>query len=404
MAMPTSPGRAPSLSAVERQVLDVLRRHGALPRSELAQVCQLPRSTLMDVTARLRLHGLVIEQPRAADPARRGRPAMVVRLAPPAGHVAVISLTHGTLRAAVIGFDGQVHGERVAESGIDALADGPVPPGLNMIDEILADCHLARGGLACAVIGVPMPFQPGVGVIDLESPSSAARPTALPDWTRSDPAPRLAAELSVPAWCENDANLGALGEHAFGAAQGLSELIYIKIAEGVGSGIIVNGRLCRGARGLAGEMLHLHVSDEGPVCICGGRGCLLTHFNTPRLVDIVQPAHRDPITVSTVFALASGGDAGASRVLADMGRLLGRSLADLCVLLNLEAIVIDGLLGEAASAVIAGIRLELDRYAPPGVVADARLVRGLLGRRAELLGAVALARQKLALPAVAAPC
>jgi predicted NBD/HSP70 family sugar kinase len=195
----------------------------------------------------------------------------------------------------------------------------------------------------------------------------------------------------VPAWAENDANLAALGEAHFGSGRGFEDLLYLKIVVGVGAGIVLGGRLHRGAGGLAGELAHLHIKEDGPVCACGGRGCLMTQFSSPRLVDLVQSAHTHPLTLQDVLTLAEQGDPGVQRVLSDLGRTIGRSLADLCVYLNPAAIIVDGMLGSAAEPVIAGIRQMLQRYVQP-LAADVTLVRGELGATAEVLGAVALAR------------
>ena len=119
----------------------------------------------------------------------------------------------------------------------------------------------------------------------------------------------------------------------------------------------------------------------------------MTQFNLPWLVDLVQSAHPHPLTLDDVLALAEGRDPGVLRVLGDVGRLLGRSLADACVYLNPAQIIVDGLLGEAAEPVIDGIREMVQRYLQPLAAAGLAVVRGQLGANAEILGAVALARR-----------
>lgn len=382
------------LTLAEREVVIALRRHGALDRSELARRCGLPRTTVNDALTRLRDRGLITEEARPAL-GKRGRPPAAVQLHPRSGVVGAISMTHGTLRAAVIGFDNTIYGETHAEAFLADLPHGPVEPGVRMLDDVLAAAGMSRRDLACAVLGVPMPVKSGAGAVPLPPPRSANAFQALPGWADADPAKPLSEELGVPAWCENDANLAALGEMNEGAGLGLSHFIYIKIAQGVGSGIIVNRQVCRGSSGLAGEMLHLHVRETGPICMCGGRGCLITEADSS-ITDIVQPAHPEKLTIHTVFAMAGSGDVGANRALRDFGTLLGRPLADLCVFLNLEAIIIDGLLGEAAHPVIDGVRAAIDRYAYPRIAADVRIVPGALGERAELVGCASFARERLA--------
>ncbi len=382
-----------ALSLAEREVVAALRRHGPLDRAELMRRCGLPRTTLNDTLARLRDRGLIVEEARPAE-GRRGRPPVAVRLHPRSGAVGAISMTHGTLRAAVVGFDNTIYGEAHADAFLADLPRGPAGPGLKLLDDVLAAADMSRSDLACAVLGLPMPIKTDAGALPLPLPRSANAFQALPGWADADPAKPLSEELGVPAWCENDANLAALGEMNHGAARGLSHFIYIKIAQGVGSGIVVNRQLCRGSSGLAGEMLHLHVRETGPICMCGGRGCLITEADSS-VTDIVQPAHPEKLTIHTVFAMAGSGDVGANRALRDFGALLGRPLADLCVFLNLEAIIIDGLLGEAVHPVIDGVRAAIDRYAYPRIAADVRILSGALGERAEIVGCAALARERL---------
>jgi predicted NBD/HSP70 family sugar kinase len=391
-----------ALRPSDRHVLATLRQYGALDRVELARRSGLPRSTVADVVSRLQREGHVLERAAAMAGAypKMGRPPKVIDLAP-AGLVGVVSLTHGTLQAAVTGFDGTIHGVRSVDAYAQDLGDGLVGPGVEMLDGALADAGVNRQALGCAVIGVPAPFRPGQRAIVPERAqlSSDVEPTRrgftdLPPWLNNDPAVEFSALLGIPVWAENDANLGALGEFAFGAAAGMASMIYIKIVQGIGAGIVLDGRLHRGASGLAGELAHIHVQDDGPVCVCGGRGCLMTKFAAPRLVDLIQPVRSQPITITDVFSLAADGDPGVCRVLCDLGRTLGRSLADFCIYLNPDGIVVDGLLKTAAGPVIAGIREVVERYVQHDVAADVRVVAGLLGFQAEVLGAVTLARDR----------
>jgi predicted NBD/HSP70 family sugar kinase len=375
-------------------VLSLLRRHGELARADLARLCGLPRSTVTDVVDRLRRDGLVVERPSTAGGV--GRPARVVALSESPGVIGVLALTNGVLQAAAVGFDGTVYATRTVDTVFYELADGIVEPGTALLTEVLSDAGIPASSLRCAVVCVPLPLSPAGGVPGrqpLPHPNLSGPRPELPLWLRTDPARAIGERLGVPAWAENDANLAALGEAHFGSGRGFEDLLYLKIVVGVGAGIVLGGRLHRGAGGLAGELAHLHIKEDGPVCACGGRGCLMTQFSSPRLVDLVQSAHAHPLTLQDVLALAEQGDPGVQRVLSDLGRTIGRSLADLCVYLNPAAIIVDGMLGSAAEPVIGGIRQMLQRYVQP-LAADVTLVRGELAASAEVLGAVALARQR----------
>jgi predicted NBD/HSP70 family sugar kinase len=383
----------------DRQLVAILRQHGELRRSQLARLSGLPRSTITDAVTRLQRSGMVVERPiPAAAGTRTGRPPKLLALAAPSGFIGAITLTHGTLQAGVLGFDGTVHGRRAADAYIHDLADGLIEPGLVLLDQALGDISCTRDALTCAVVGVPMPVVPGRG-LGGPAPSKAGserlRLRPVPTWIHTDPSIDFSQRLGVPAWLENDANLGALGEAGYGAAAGMTSFIYIKMVQGIGAGLILDGRLHRGTNGLAGELAHIHIEDDGAVCGCGGRGCLATVLNTLRLVDLIRAVHPGAATMADVLSLAADGDAGVWRLLRDLGRTIGRSLADFCVYLAPDGIVLDGLLQNAGAPVIDGIKETLHLSAPPTIASQLRIAVGTLGDQAELQGAAALARRKL---------
>jgi predicted NBD/HSP70 family sugar kinase len=175
-----------------------------------------------------------------------------------------------------------------------------------------------------------------------------------------------------------------------GAARGASDIVYLKAASGLGAGIVLGGRLHRGTTGIAGELGHVQVGEDGQVCRCGNRGCLETLVAASRLLQLLQPAYDEELSTDRVLELDVLGDAGVRRVLSDAGRTIGRAVADLCNSLNPEAVVLGGSLGTSPS-LGDGIRASIDRYAQPNTAAAVRVVPGELGDRAELVGAIALA-------------
>jgi predicted NBD/HSP70 family sugar kinase len=188
---------------------------------------------------------------------------------------------------------------------------------------------------------------------------------------------------------DNDANLGALGELTYGAGVGARDLVYVKVASGVGAGLIFGGRLHRGSTGIAGELGHVMVVPEGEVCMCGNRGCLETVAAAPALLKLLGRSRDEELSTETMLALAAEGDPGARRVLADAGRAIGRALADLCNCINPERVVVGGELGAAATPLLEGIRESIQRWALPATAEATAVVPGVLGPRAELLGSLA---------------
>jgi predicted NBD/HSP70 family sugar kinase len=194
----------------------------------------------------------------------------------------------------------------------------------------------------------------------------------------------------VPVSVDNDANLGALAELTHGAGRGVRDLVYLKVSSGIGAGLILNGRLYRGAGGMAGELGHMLVEPEGAVCRCGNRGCLETAASTGALLELLRRSH-GVLTVAEMLRLAHAGDLGCRRVIADAGRVVGSAAAFVFNLLNPQRLVVGGDLAEAGDLLLDGVRSSLRLAALPAAAERAAVVPGVLGERAQVLGALALA-------------
>jgi predicted NBD/HSP70 family sugar kinase len=385
----------PELRLTERRIVAALCGRDGASRVELTRLTGLPRTTVVAAVASLLRRGLLVERDEPSDgPRPVGRPASAVSLADPAGPVAVIAFGHSESSVGVCDFGGTVLGRR--SLAMTDLAD---------LDSVLAAVRAALGELGApplsvGVVGVPLPFQRGRGAVHVRRLTPALLDTfpnlqPAPDWLLADPSERFAQALGAPVVAENDANLAALGEAVSGAGRGRRCVVYVSAADGIGAGLVFDGRLHRGAAGLAGELAHVSVEDDGELCLCGNRGCLATVFrNGPQLIDQIQTAYGQPISFDDLQTLAAHGDAGVRRILTDLGRMIGRPLADLSVLLNPDVIVIDGTLGEAGRHVVDGVREAIDRHSAP-MISEAVAVRpGTLGADAALFGAVALARER----------
>jgi predicted NBD/HSP70 family sugar kinase len=141
---------------------------------------------------------------------------------------------------------------------------------------------------------------------------------------------------------------------------------------------------------VAGEFGHVLVNPDGALCRCGNRGCLETIAATGPLLELLHPTHGADFGVEDLIAEANAGDAGCRRVLADAGRALGLQLAGVCNVINPERVVIGGELSAAREPLLDGIRDSLTRHAQPLAHDAVELVAGVLGARAEVLGALAV--------------
>jgi predicted NBD/HSP70 family sugar kinase len=377
------PGR--SLREANRlRVVDELRRHGTLSRADLARITGLSATTMTALVAELLNSGLVVEQALrdgAAEPAGRGRPPVLLRLDASAGGALGIDFGHHHLRVAIADLSRTVLAERAMEIDVDAEAGHSLDAAAALVEEVLDEAGMERGRVIGAGVGLPGPIDARTGAVGSS--------VILPDWVGLKPAEELARRLDVPVTVDNDANLGALGEVSLGAARGLGDVIYVKVASGIGAGLVLGGRLYHGSVGLAGELGHVHVRDQGAVCRCGSRGCLETVAATGAVLAALRPAHRDDLNVHEAVALVRAGDLGAQRVFTDAGRAIGRALGDHCNLLNPAAVVVGGDLSAAGRPLLDGIRESVDRYAQPAIAASVAIIASRLGDRAQVLGALA---------------
>jgi predicted NBD/HSP70 family sugar kinase len=200
----------------------------------------------------------------------------------------------------------------------------------------------------------------------------------------------MSQRLGLPVLVDNDANLGALSELHWGAGRGSLNLAYLKVATGIGAGLVIGGRLFRGSGGTAGEIGHTMIDESGPICRCGSRGCLETLAAGPAIVELLRPSLGAGLTAEAVLERAANGDPGCRRAIGDAGRYIGCALADLCNLVNPERIVVGGSIGVSGDMLLDPMRDALRHRAIPSAREDVEIVPSALGHRAELLGAVAL--------------
>lgn len=367
------------------QVLDALRSSGSASRADLARRTGLSRSTISGLITELIADGLVVDRAETRGAGSQGgRPGALLSLDRSAGAALAIDFGHTHLRVALADLSAEILGERERKIDVDGSASAALDAAAELTREVLDEAGLGVSALIGAAMGLPGPIDRATGAVGSS--------VILPDWVGLQPARELAERLGAPVGVivDNDANLATLGEARFGAGIGVSDLVYVKVSSGIGAGILLGGRLHRGAAGSAGELGHVLHDPEGEICRCGNRGCLETVAGAGTLLALLRRRHGPDLTTRGLVKLAAEGDVGCRRVLVDAGRAIGRSLADLSNVLGPERIVIGGDLGGAGSPLLDGIRESLARFALPAVLGSMELVGGELGGRAELLGGLSL--------------
>lgn len=360
----------------------MLGHSAGLTRADLSRLLGLSKATVSALVGDLVERGAVTEVARTGGGV--GRPGTLVRLAGAARTFVTLMWNGKDMRICRCDFAGTIVTDRSLQLSTQLTPDELVAVITRELDD--------PDSVAGVVLSLPAPFQRGVGI---PPPGGVALGSALPDsgmwlhgrWLVGDPVPALAAALGRPVLAENDANLAALGEYTHGAGRGHDSVAYVKVtANTIGMGLVLGGRMHRGASGFAGELAHIQVDPNGPLCYCGGRGCLRGLLGSA-LLDAVRPAYDRPLTFADVLALAADGDPGPRRMLDDLGRTLGRALADFCTLLNPSAIIIDGGLGAAGAIVADAVRESIGRHSAPHAAQAVRVLHGALGQDDELHGA-----------------
>lgn len=374
-----TPGSQTSLHRANlERVVRAVRMAGSLTQAEIARSTGLSAATVSNIVRELKDGGTVEVTPTSAG----GRRARSVSLSGDAGIVIGVDFGHTHLRVAIGNLAHQVLAEESEPLDVDASSAEGFGRAEQLVNRLIETTGISPEKVIGVGLGVP-------GPIDVES-GTLGSTSILPGWTGINPSQELAGRLGVPVYVDNDANLGALGELVWGSGRGVRDLAYIKVASGVGAGLVIDGHIYRGPGGTAGEIGHITLDESGPVCRCGNRGCLETFTAARYVLPLLKPSHGSDLTMERMVQLAREGDPGCRRVIGDVGRHIGSGVANLCNLLNPSRVVLGGSLAEAGELVLAPIRDSVSRYAIPSAARQLSVLPGALGGRAEVLGALAL--------------
>jgi predicted NBD/HSP70 family sugar kinase len=364
-------------------VIDALSERGVASRAELARATGLSRSTVSTIVTDLLDAGLADERDGPQDgEVHTGRPPVMVSLNRSAGVALGLDFGHRHLRVAVSDLSHAVLAEAWCELDVDHSSEEGLDRAVEFVDRVLAEASADRDHVVGTSMGLPGPIDRGSGCVQDSS--------ILPGWVGVDAAEEASRRLGLPVEVENDANLGALAEYTWGAAKGREEVVYLKVSSGIGAGLISGGKLQYGVSGTAGEVGHMVLAEGGPVCRCGNRGCLEALASAPAVSDLLASSRREPVSTQQLLELSASGDAAARRLIADAGRAIGVAVASLCNILNPQSVIVGGDMAAAGDVLLEPIRHVVRRMALPSAVTDLDLVAGVLGERAEMLGALAL--------------
>src|SRR3954468_13410938 len=367
-----------------RRVLSALRVAGITSRAELARRTGLSRINESSLVGDLVRDGLVAERVdhSAAPGAQGGRPPVLVSLDRRAGAAVGVDFGKSHVTVAVADLGHTVLSELRRELPSDHRAEQGIDAAGALVEAALEDAGVDRSCVLGVGMGLPGPVHADTGTVGSTS--------ILPGWVGIAAARAMSDRLALPVRVDNDANLGALAEHVWGAGEGVDDMIYLKLATGIGAGLVLNGRLYVGVGGTAGEIGHTIIDEHGPVCRCANRGCLETLASGAATVELLRPTLGDDLTLQQVVDLTVRGDPACRRVVADAGRHIGRAVANVVNLLNPRHVIVGGELAACGDVLLEPLRTECRRHAISSAAADVEVIRSTLGDRAQVLGAVAL--------------
>ena len=289
-----------------------------------------------------------------------------------------------TVAAGLVTADGQVL-EHV-QAPTHARGPGSALETIGEVLDRLRDRARARG-VAVSGVGVGIP-----GTVDAERGVVGVDVNYVPELAGAPLAERLGARVDAPVFVDNDVNALVLAEWAWGAGRGARSLVMLALGTGVGGGIVLDGRLQRGAAGSAGELGHVPIAFDGPPCICGGRGCLKAFVSGTDIARRAEDRLGRPVGAAEVFQLAAAGEAEAAAIVDEVCRALGAGLAVIVNGLNPERVLLAGSVATSLRPLEARIRASLADYAFAAAIAATRLEILSLDKDATVRGGAALVR------------
>ncbi|HZQ06993.1 MAG TPA: ROK family transcriptional regulator, partial [Anaerolineae bacterium] len=304
-------------------LLNLVRMQGPISRAELAKRTQLSPATVTYITQNLLDRGLVhVIGPGSSNGGRRPE---LLKLEPRAGFVVGVKLSADTIATAVTDLEATVL--HYTETPYE-LADTAAPTIRALIRRIEQALH--RSGVdKRKVLGI------GIGMGGLmDNERGVCRFSPILNWREVQVAAPLREYFDIPVFLDNDVNTLTLAEKWFGHGKGIDNFVVITVGRGVGMGIVTNGQFYRGAQGGAGEIGHITVKPNGPLCDCGKRGCLEALTSDPAVIAQVHGENlkrfksQDKWTLDDIVDAATRGDMSARRALTDAGHWLGIGVAN----------------------------------------------------------------------------
>lgn len=373
-------------------VLDLIRfTPGGISRAELAQKMDLSRAAMTAIVNDL-IDSKIVRETEARN-SQSGRPPIILEINPGAGLVVGIDMGASHMSVSLSNFSAQIIDEVEIPFDVDLGPKSCLAQVDSLLTEVLEKNDTRVSQILAIGMGVPGPIVSEEGLV--------IAPPIMPGWDGYPIKKYIESRWNVPVSLNNDAELGALGEWAYGAGRGENHLAYIKVGSGVGAGLLLNGQIYQGATGSAGEIGHLTVDENGPMCDCGNAGCLealaggkaiarmgreAVQKNQRTILSSIGPI--EELSARDVAAAARRGDLVAQQIIGSAGRYLGIAIAGLVNIFNPRMVVLGGGVSQIGDLLLQPIRDTIQRRSLPGASKFIKINTAVLRRRSSSMGAV----------------
>lgn len=313
-------------------ILDTIRRHAPISRAKVSELTGLNKATVSNLVQELSAHHLL--QEIGPGKSSGGRKPQMLLFNGQAGYAIGVELSVNQMTAILTDLEGNIVAE-AEDTLIDHDVESVTKHMITLVNRLAKQAPPSPYGMIGIGVGVP-------GMVDDDGTVLFAPNLG---WDMVPMRRMLEEELGLPVTIDNEANAGAQGELSFGAGQDARHLLYISAGSGIGSGIIINGELYKGARGYAGESGHMSIEADGKACSCGNRGCWELYASEKSYADKrgLLPSNR----TSELVSHADAGHAETIRHFQEVGRYLGIGITNLVNGFNPQSVIIGGPLSDA---------------------------------------------------------
>ncbi len=327
------------------EVVQALYLEHEISRARISLLTGIARSTASTIVDKLHLSGLV-QNVREVESPTVGRPPVNVRFSPEALFAVGVELNLGICRIMLVGIDGSIRESEELPTRRGDRPDHILSVAADRVDQVVSRGMVEKDRVA----GIGVSFR---GLVDREE-GLVQRSTSLPEWEGINLAEPFCSRIGLPTFVENNANSMVLGEARFGVARDKKHVFGITIEEGIGGGILIDGKIYLGGRFAAGEFGHMVVLSSGPTCHCGNRGCLRTlasesaleatairiaKMGMPTLLTIDPASPESSITIGDIVSGAEQGDNLCQSIISEGAEYLTTGIVNVINLLSPELIV-----------------------------------------------------------------